>query len=109
MNTELPQWHIEGGFNMLLISCPWCGSRDEIEFSHGGEAHIKRPLHPETLNDEAWADYLFMAKNTKGIYFERWVHKFGCRRWFNVGRDTSTNEICVVYPIGDAPPRKYQK
>jgi hypothetical protein len=28
---------------VLLIPCPWCGLRDEIEFSYGGEAHIVRP------------------------------------------------------------------
>ena len=32
---------------MLLIDCPWCGPRDECEFSYGGEAHIKRPENPD--------------------------------------------------------------
>jgi sarcosine oxidase subunit delta len=31
---------------MLLIECPWCGPRDEIEFSYGGEAHRVRPGDP---------------------------------------------------------------
>ena len=31
---------------MLLIPCPWCGPRDEIEFHYGGEAHIARPADP---------------------------------------------------------------
>ncbi|MFT9198192.1 sarcosine oxidase subunit delta, partial [Gluconobacter oxydans] len=25
---------------MLLIRCPYCGERAEVEFSNGGEAHI---------------------------------------------------------------------
>ena len=29
---------------MLQIPCPWCGPRDEIEFSYGGEAHIIRDV-----------------------------------------------------------------
>ena len=29
---------------MMLIECPFCGPRDETEFSCGGEAHIARPL-----------------------------------------------------------------
>ena len=93
---------------MLLISCPWCGPRNEIEFSHGGEAHIQRPSAPEKLTDEAWADYLFMSKNTKGVYLERWVHRYGCRRWFNLARDTATNEIIHIYHIGEKPPLENQ-
>ena len=33
---------------MLIIECPYCGQRDESEFSYGGEAHIARPLEPDT-------------------------------------------------------------
>ena len=29
---------------MLIITCPFCGPRDEVEFACGGEAHIARPL-----------------------------------------------------------------
>ncbi len=89
---------------MLLIDCPHCGPRAEVEFSYGNEAHIARPLEPEALSDEAWADYLFMKTNRKGIMLERWVHSHGCRRWFNVARDTLTYEILAVYPMGAAPP-----
>ncbi|HET8728665.1 MAG TPA: sarcosine oxidase subunit delta, partial [Alphaproteobacteria bacterium] len=34
---------------MFLISCPWCGPRDQREFKPGGEAHIVRPLQPAEL------------------------------------------------------------
>ena len=47
---------------MLLIECPWCGPRDESEFSYSGEAHIVRPKDPFALSDEEWADYLFNRK-----------------------------------------------
>ena len=60
---------------MLLIPCPWCGPRDEIEFRYGGEAHIARPADPDALDDSAWADYLFMRANPKGVLAERWVHR----------------------------------
>ena len=89
---------------MLLIPCPWCGLRDEIEFRYGGEAHIARPADPDALDDVAWADYLFMRANPKGPLAERWVHSHGCRRWFNVARDTVTYEILAVYPMGAEPP-----
>ena len=89
---------------MLLIPCPYCGPREETEFSYGGEAHIERPKQPEALSDEAWADYLFMTGNTKGVFLERWVHSHGCRRWFNAARDSVTYEILAVYPMGSPPP-----
>ncbi|NNM62319.1 MAG: sarcosine oxidase subunit delta, partial [Steroidobacteraceae bacterium] len=28
---------------MLLIPCPYCGKRPEIEFTYGGQAHLVRP------------------------------------------------------------------
>ncbi len=89
---------------MLLIDCPWCGSRDESEFSYGGEAHIVRPAEPDTLSDEQWSDYLFNRKNTKGAHLEQWCHSAGCRRWFNACRDTVSYEITAVYKVGDPAP-----
>ncbi len=89
---------------MLKITCPWCGERDETEFSHGGEAHIARPLEPDALSDAEWADYLFMRTNPKGRHLERWVHAHGCRRWFNVERDTATHAIAGSYLMGEKPP-----
>jgi len=91
---------------MLLIPCPWCGPRDEIEFHYGGEAHIARPTDPDALGDSAWAEYLFMRNNPKGPFAERWVHSAGCRRWFNLQRDTATHRILAVYKIGDPPPSR---
>ncbi|WP_439813794.1 sarcosine oxidase subunit delta [Zavarzinia sp. CC-PAN008] len=88
---------------MLLISCPWCGPRDEIEFHCGGEAHIVRP-DPETASDAVWADYLFMRTNPKGPMAERWLHSHGCRRWFNAVRDTTTHQFLAVYRMGEPPP-----
>ena len=90
---------------MLLIECPWCGARDESEFTYGGEAHIVRPENPDNVTDEEWADYLFYRKNPKGDHLEQWCHASGCRRWFNVQRDTLTYEIKQVYRIGETPAR----
>lgn len=89
---------------MLLISCPWCGPREEPEFSYGGQAHVAYPDRPLELDDEAWGEYLFVRDNPKGPFAERWVHSAGCRRWFNVVRDTVTNDILAVYRIGAANP-----
>ena len=80
---------------MLQIRCPWCGERDEIEFSYGGQAGVAYPRDPAALSDEEWARCLFFRDNPKGAFAERWVHTHGCRRWFDVVRDTVTNEIHV--------------
>jgi sarcosine oxidase, subunit delta len=89
---------------MLLIPCPWCGERDETEFRCGGEAHIARPAQPAALSDDQWADYLFMRSNPKGLHFERWRHVHGCGRWFNLARDTASDRILAVYPMGGPRP-----
>lgn len=86
---------------MLLIDCPHCGPRAESEFRCGGESHIQRPGPFGEVTDEAWADYLFYRRNPKGTHRERWVHAAGCRRWFNIARDTVTHRIVAVYPMGD--------
>ena len=94
---------------MLLIDCPHCGPRSEIEFRCGGESHVERP-GPLTdaargdVTDEAWADYLFYRQNPKGEHRERWVHAAGCRRWFNIARDTVTHRVRAVYPMGGPDP-----
>lgn len=88
---------------MLLIRCPWCGARDEIEFRYGGQAQVAYPADPEALADEEWADYLFMRDNPRGPFRERWVHAAGCRRWFQALRDTSTHRLIATYPIGEEP------
>ena len=89
---------------MLEIRCPWCGPRDQSEFTYGGEAHIARPLQPDELSDAEWADYLFMRTNPKGAHREQWCHSAGCGRWFNVVRDTVSYEITAVYRVGELPP-----
>jgi heterotetrameric sarcosine oxidase delta subunit len=89
---------------MLLIPCPWCGPRAEIEFRYGGQAHVAYPADPAAVDDAAWADYVFMRDNPKGPFAERWVHTAGCRRWFNVVRDTLTNEVFASYPAGAPRP-----
>jgi sarcosine oxidase subunit delta len=89
---------------MLLIPCPYCGPRAEIEFRCGGESHIERPRPYNEVSDEAWADYLFTRKNPKAEHCERWLHAAGCRQWFNVARDTVSHAILAVYPMGQMRP-----
>ncbi len=89
---------------MLLISCPWCGERGQIEFTCHGEAHIARPQQPDALSDEEWGEYLFFRKNRMAVHHERWFHAYGCRRWFYAVRHTVTDEIFATYRPGDPIP-----
>ncbi len=90
---------------MLRIRCPHCGeARSEEEFSYAGEAHIRRPEDPAALSDHQWGEYLHARTNTRGPHREMWLHAAGCRRFFNVLRDTVSYEILEVYPIGTPPP-----
>lgn len=89
---------------MLLIRCPWCGERDQTEFSYGGEADLVVPTNQDELSDAKWGDYLFFRKNPKGVHAEQWVHTAGCRQWFRARRDTVTYQFESTYPFGvDAP------
>ncbi len=89
---------------MLLIHCPYCNeARDEVEFSCSGEAHIIRPENPEDLSDQEWGDYLYFRNNLRGIHHEMWYHVAGCRRYFNVTRDTVSYAILESYRIGARP------
>lgn len=89
---------------MLLLTCPHCGDRDEIEFHYGGEAHVAYPEKTAELSDAEWAHYLFYRSNPKGEYAERWLHSGGCRKWFNALRDTATHEFLAFYPVGEKRP-----
>jgi sarcosine oxidase subunit delta len=77
----------------MLIPCPWCGEREDIEFTYGGSANVTYPSDPESADDTTWARFVFFRPNPKGKTTERWVHTAGCRRWFTVVRDTLTHTI----------------
>lgn len=81
---------------MLLIPCPWCGSRGEEEFFNGGDAARRRPSDPPSLGDDEWCNYLYVPANPKGWLLERWWHVSGCGRWFAVRRHTVTHAIETV-------------
>ena len=90
MSTARPAWPTDA---MLLIPCPWCGPRDVTEFRYGGESGVSVPADTPELTDEAWGEFLFIRSNPKGPFTERWAHAHGCRRWFTVRRDTSTDMV----------------
>jgi sarcosine oxidase, subunit delta len=88
---------------MLKINCPWCGVRDEEEFTIGGPWNKPRPADPAALSDEEWADYLFTRDNARGFALEKWRHTYGCRQWFVCERHSVTHEIVEVYRLDEVP------
>ena len=89
---------------MLLIPCPYCGPRPELEFSYGHEAHVVRPDDPGAMSDEQWTEFLFFRSNSKGLHTERWRHGHGCGRFFNAVRDTVGDAFLTSYRIGEPRP-----
>ena len=89
---------------MLLIPCPYCGERPELEFRYGGEAHITRARQPSDLDDDQWVAFLYHRTNPRGIHYERWRHIHGCGRFFNCVRDTASDRIIATYRMGEERP-----
>ena len=88
---------------MLLIACPFCGSRPESEFQCAGDADRRRPA--ADASDAAWANYLYVRANPRGLHRERWVHSAGCGQWLAVERDTVSHDIRATTPVGDLAER----
>ncbi len=78
----------------MRIACPYCGPRENGEFSYLGDATPQRP----SLDDgvDAMLDYVFLRDNIAGEMQELWYHGGGCRAWLKVTRSTLTHEISAV-------------
>ncbi|MGF1552844.1 MAG: sarcosine oxidase subunit delta [Paracoccaceae bacterium] len=88
---------------MLTLRCPCCGADcAETELVPGGEAHLIR--RGPGSGDDAFAAYLFMRANPKGVHFERWRHAMGCGKWFHAARCTATLEVFATYPAQVSEP-----
>ena len=95
MSTARPEYRTK----MLLIPCPWCGTREETEFRYGGEGVAM----PADADDAAWTRLLYYRSSPAGAHTERWVHVHGCRQWFQVVRDTRTHEILSARTLAHSP------
>jgi heterotetrameric sarcosine oxidase delta subunit len=76
---------------MLRIPCPWCGTRDEVEFRYRGDASVSRPAAEGT--PEEFTRYVYGRENPLGWHLEWWLHVGGCRRLLKVERHTLSHEI----------------
>ena len=89
---------------MLIIHCPYCGPRPEIEFAYGGQAHVVRPPDPSIVSADDWTEFLYLRNNTRGLHAERWRHVRGCARFFNAVRDTISDFFVMTYKLDDQRP-----
>ena len=79
---------------MIRINCPFCGERDHIEFTYGGDGSIVYPALDAPAAE--WVEAVFQRENIRGVQTESWHHVSGCRQWLLVERDTMTHEIHSV-------------
>jgi len=86
---------------MLRIACPFCGPRDEADFTYRGDATVRRPDADAGI--DAFHDYVYLRANPQGWHVEWWQHSAGCRQWLKVVRHTVTHEIAEV-ATADATP-----
>lgn len=78
---------------MMRLTCPHCGTRDQLEFTWGGDADVVRPADAVASSEEAWSAYLYFRRNPRGVQHERWCHTYGCGHWFTVRRHTLTHRV----------------
>lgn len=77
----------------MLLPCPHCGRRPVTEFRYGGENGMGRPRGEEMLDAAALEDRLYALDNPKGPSHEWWQHVAGCRAWFALTRDTTSDRV----------------
>ena len=87
----------------MRIACPFCGERENGEFTYLGDAKPKRPAMiardatiDATAEAAAFYDYVYLRDNVAGDMSEYWYHGGGCRSWLVVERNTLSHEISSV-------------
>jgi len=80
----------------MRIRCPYCGERELIEFSYLGDGTVRLPDSGEADALAKSVDALYLRENPAGPHDELWLHRFGCRAWLRVRRDTRTHEVLDV-------------
>ena len=58
----------------MRIACPFCGERGNEEFAYLGDATVVRPDPGAAGATQAFADYLYLRNNVRGLHRELWVH-----------------------------------
>ena len=80
---------------MQLFPCPFCGPRDQSEFTYGREV---APIPALDASRDEWERYVFLRDNPAGPHREWWHHNLGCRQWLVIERDTLTHAVISAVP-----------
>ncbi|HEY4192294.1 MAG TPA: sarcosine oxidase subunit delta [Mesorhizobium sp.] len=93
----------------MRIACPFCGERENGEFTYLGDATPKRPAIvaiddavDASAEAAAFHDYVYLRDNIAGDMSEYWYHGGGCRSWLIVERNTLSHEILSVRAVPGA-------
>ncbi len=79
---------------MLLIDCPHCGPRAQIEFAYERPLDGIVPL--DATPGEAMRILYHGRANPRGMDEELWLHAFGCRQFLIITRDRVSHTILSV-------------
>lgn len=77
----------------MRLDCPFCGLRDEGEFTYEGPVMDWPALDATRAK---WVDAVFMRDQPKGETQELWRHHLGCGSFLEILRNTVTHEIVSV-------------
>jgi methylglutamate dehydrogenase subunit B len=80
----------------MRIECPFCGAREQAEFTYLGAAQRRRPDIGAPDADVQFFEATYLRDNHAGIHREFWYHALGCRSCVRVTRDTRTHEVIGV-------------
>jgi sarcosine oxidase subunit delta len=83
---------------MKIMHCPLNGPRNISEFVTAGE--VGEILDPRRIDDEQWAQYIWMADTKVGVVREWWCH-VPTSYWFIAERNTVTDHIVRTYPASE--------
>jgi len=78
----------------MRLFCPFCGLRDEGEFSYEGDASVVYP--PVEADADAWHDAVYLREQPRGRARELWRHSAGCRSLLVMERNNVTHEVHSV-------------
>lgn len=83
---------------MQLFPCPFCGKRDETEFSFAGESGKLRPAIGDEISAQDWSRFLNQNGNPRGRTSEIWVHRT-CGDFFLLERDATSHEVLSSHSL----------
>jgi len=89
---------------MLLINCPYCGERDQSEFSYGGRS-ANYPTLDSAASVEKWHRAIHLHDSSQKLIREYWYHEYGCEQWIEILRDVDSHEMTPISGADKQIPR----